>query len=117
MLIKDHWYVACPSDKLTTNQPYSFQVYGQHFVAFRDENGIPAILEDRCCHRGVPLSLGRVRKSMACQTKGVISCRYHGWEFDREGKVVHIPAHNRPGEDNFRVKAFHCTEAENYVWV
>ncbi|MDH6196061.1 phenylpropionate dioxygenase-like ring-hydroxylating dioxygenase large terminal subunit [Mycobacterium frederiksbergense] len=110
MLLKDHWYPACPSSKLTADAPTPFQVWDQHYVAFRDESGEPRILVDRCLHRGVPLSLGRVHD-------GVLSCGYHGWDYDGTGKVVHIPSLTRPLKVTYCVTAMHTREVDHYVWV
>ncbi len=40
-------------------------------VIFRDQNGDVGAVEDRCCHRGAPLHLGKVME------KG-LQCGYHG---------------------------------------
>ena len=41
---------------------------------------------DACTHRLAPLSQGRVNPKTNC-----IECPYHGWNFDTEGTVQHIP--------------------------
>lgn len=46
--------------------------------------GIVAFV-DRCPHRNVPLSLGRV------DAAGCLECPYHGWRFSAEGRCVEIP--------------------------
>ena len=42
-------------------------------------------MADSCPHRMAPLSLGYVGE------EGQLVCRYHGWEFNGEGKAVSIP--------------------------
>jgi phenylpropionate dioxygenase-like ring-hydroxylating dioxygenase large terminal subunit len=54
-------------------------------VLFRDDAGKPHALLNRCCHRGVQLSLGKV-------VDGAIACRYHGWRYDGSGRCIHIPS-------------------------
>jgi len=110
MLIGDHWYVVCPSQRLGPSTPVAFQVGDEHLVTFRDSDGKPRVLVDRCCHRGVPLSLGRVEN-------GNISCGYHGWVFDPDGKVVDIPAHQARGGSKFAVASHHAVEIDHYIWV
>ena len=41
-------------------------------------------MQDRCCHRTSKLSKGWIND-------GQIVCGYHGWTYDRTGKLVHVP--------------------------
>jgi phenylpropionate dioxygenase-like ring-hydroxylating dioxygenase large terminal subunit len=43
------------------------------------------VFEDRCPHRNVPLSEGRIEED------GTLMCSYHGWRFDSDGKVCALP--------------------------
>ena len=91
--------------------PKPFRLLGQNVVLFLDEEGKPAALEDRCCHRTAKLSKGWIKE-------GHIVCGYHGWEYDRDGKLVNIPQF--PFEQavpNARAKAFLSKERYGYVWV
>ena len=111
MLIKDHWYVVCASSRLSSREPRAFQVWDRRLVAFRDSNGEPNVLLDRCCHRGVRLSLGTMRN-------GCVACGYHGWEYDGTGSVVRIPSLGaRSSPPKYRTPSFHATERDHYVWV
>ena len=56
-------------------------------VFFRGESGEVGALEDRCCHRSAPLSVGRVRGDE-------IECGYHRLRFDREGNCTKIRLRN-----------------------
>ena len=51
---------------------------------FRGMDGKLGAMEDRCAHRQVKLSLGRV-------TDCRLTCQYHGWSYDRGGRLVDIP--------------------------
>ena len=57
---------------------------GRTSCCFSTPKGEPAALEDRCCHRTAKLSKGWIKN-------GNIVCGYHGWEYDRDGKLVNIP--------------------------
>lgn len=63
--------------------PVPVMLAGEKLVVFRGAQG-PAALLDRCPHRGVALSLGRVRA-------GCLECPFHGWRFDGTGQVTHVP--------------------------
>jgi phenylpropionate dioxygenase-like ring-hydroxylating dioxygenase large terminal subunit len=66
----DQWYVAGFSSELT-DKPIARTFLNQPVVLFRTGAGTVAALEDRCCHRSLPLSCGMV------ETVG-LRCGYHG---------------------------------------
>lgn len=61
-------------------RPRRVTIGGEHFVLFRDRDGRPGALVDRCPHRFAPLSKGRVLHD------GRLACPYHGWRFDTQGR-------------------------------
>lgn len=67
------------------SKPVAVRVAGEKFALFRDANGTPRALVDRCPHRGVALSLGRVTPD------GCLECPFHGWKFSGDGACQHIP--------------------------
>lgn len=109
--IESSWYIAAPSSRLA-DQPLACRVLGHDIVLFRDTAGMPHALLDRCCHRGVKLSLGTVSGDQ-------LTCGYHGWRYDGQGRCVHIPSLVRDAEPNRRacVRAFPCQEQDAYIWV
>lgn len=110
--ILDHWHVACASSQLD-NEPRATLLFEQPIALFRDRDGKPHALEDRCCHRGVQLSLGSVTDD------GRVACRYHGWQYDGTGRCVHVPSlcGTTPVPAGFRVRSYPCVEQDHYVWV
>ncbi|MGI9033525.1 MAG: Rieske 2Fe-2S domain-containing protein [Acidimicrobiales bacterium] len=114
MHLPRYWYVACLSTELG-RRPVGRTVLDRPLVLFRDAGGRPVALLDRCPHRNVPLSLGRV-------DAGLLECRYHGWRFDGEGKCRAVPGlctgtdadADRPAR---RAPAFPATESGGFVWV
>ncbi|MGK4004070.1 aromatic ring-hydroxylating dioxygenase subunit alpha [Sorangium sp. So ce1036] len=111
MFLRKYWYIACASSQLGA-APRAARVLDQDIVVFRGDGRRPAALLDRCCHRGVKLSLGRV-------TGGALACGYHGWRFGGGGACVHIPslAEGRRIPARCAVPAFPCVERDGYVWV
>lgn len=110
-VIRTGWYIAAPSSRLATG-PLACRVLDHDIVLFRDASGGARALLDRCCHRGVQLSLGTVQD-------GVIACHYHGWRYDGGGHCVCIPSlpHGEEPSQRARVPAFICVEQDAYVWV
>jgi phenylpropionate dioxygenase-like ring-hydroxylating dioxygenase large terminal subunit len=109
--LRDYWYIACASLRLRS-APLTARVLNQDLVLFRDGSGKAHALIDRCCHRGVRLSLGTV-------TDGALACGYHGWRYDGTGRCIHIPSltAGRHIPRGCEVQAFPCLERDSYVWV
>lgn len=83
-MILNQWYIACFDNELPKGGILQRKIVGHELVVFKNEKGKVTILEDRCCHRNVHLSLGYVQGDY-------IKCGYHGWEYNSKGKCVHIP--------------------------
>jgi len=110
-VLRNYWYIACASSQLGST-PRAARILDHELVLFRDAAGAPHALLDRCCHRGVRLTHGRV-------SNGNIACGYHGWQYDGSGQCVHIPslADGKRVPQSFKVPAFSCLEQDYYVWV
>jgi phenylpropionate dioxygenase-like ring-hydroxylating dioxygenase large terminal subunit len=106
----DQWYVICAAKSLG-KQPISRRILGIPMVLFRTDNGTPAALLDRCPHRNVPLSLGKVIENQ-------VECPYHGWRFNSDGRCTHVPGLCREGGGKGRqVSQFPCLEQDGFIWV
>ena len=70
MFLKNFWYVAA-SDHEVSRTPMRRMFLGEPVVLFRKEDGTPVALEDRCVHRHLPLSMGRL-------VGDILQCHYHG---------------------------------------
>jgi phenylpropionate dioxygenase-like ring-hydroxylating dioxygenase large terminal subunit len=104
------WYVACQSNELTA-APLARTILGVPFVLFRAQGGKAAALLDRCPHRNVPLSLGRVVGG------GVLECAYHGWQFEASGRCSRIPGSLSIEARERRAPAGAVVERDGFVWV
>jgi len=105
------WYVVCESRELGS-APLERQLLGTPLVLFRDAAGKPGCLLDRCPHRNVPLSLGRVVPG------GRLECRYHGWQFETSGRCALVPGLVGGSETRERrAPACAVREAHGLVWV
>lgn len=106
-----YWYAACASNELS-GRPLARTLLGTPLVLFRDGAGRAAALLDRCPHRNVPLSLGRVNR------KGLLECAYHGWAFDRDGSCRDVPGLVETGAPRERrCPALHVREQDGVVWI
>jgi phenylpropionate dioxygenase-like ring-hydroxylating dioxygenase large terminal subunit len=108
--LRRFWYATIPMHQLTDG-PKPFRLMGEDIVLFLAENGAPAALRDRCCHRTAKLSKGW------CDA-GQLVCGYHGWTYSANGDVVRIPQHDSSRElPKHSAPAYHCVERYGYAWV
>ena len=79
------WYPVSPVDFLDPAVPNKLKLLGRSMVAWRGADGAWAVASDSCPHRMAPLSLGYLDESSR------LTCRYHGWAFETDGKAAAIP--------------------------
>jgi vanillate O-demethylase monooxygenase subunit len=108
MFVRNAWYVAAWADEISTT-PLPRRILNEPVVLFRDQQNRPAALLDMCCHRGAPLSIGKV-------VQRGIECGYHGLIFDRSGMCVHVPGQDRILERT-RVRSFPVVEQDAFIWI
>jgi phenylpropionate dioxygenase-like ring-hydroxylating dioxygenase large terminal subunit len=109
--LRENWYIACLADELR-DRPLRRELYDMPLVLFRDGNQAAGALLDRCAHRAAILSEGEVRN-------GRLACPYHGWEYNREGKVERIPSEDpqKPIARHLCQQSFPCLEQDGVIWV
>ena len=108
MFLRNYWYVGAYSDEVTC-EPMGRVLLGEPVVLFRTQDGKAVALEDRCAHRLLPLSMGKV-------IGDVIQCHYHALEFDDTGACVRIPGQERI-PPQMKVKSYPVVERDNCVFV
>jgi phenylpropionate dioxygenase-like ring-hydroxylating dioxygenase large terminal subunit len=108
MFVKNAWYLAAMASECTV-QPMARTLLNEKVVLFRTLDGAAVALEDRCCHRLAPLSLGDVEV-------GGIRCRYHGLKFDARGACVDIPGQDKIPAD-MCVRHFPLVERDGLLWI
>ncbi len=110
-VFRKHWHAVMPLSMLADG-PQPFTLLGENIVLFLDEHGEPAALKDRCCHRTAKLSKGRC-------VEGRLQCGYHGWTYDRSGRVVKIPQYtdDKAIPADYCTPAYRCSARYGYAWV
>jgi len=79
------WWPVAHSDEVRQH-PGAFRLGTRALAVYRDLTGTVRAVEDRCPHRRLPLSMGRLTED------GSIQCPYHGWSFDgATGRCTAIP--------------------------
>jgi len=108
LFLRNHWYVAAWRDEVG-RKPLARVVLGDYLVLFRTEDGRAVALENRCPHRNLPLSEGRL-------IGDTLECGYHGMVFDCRGACTHLPGAPQPPAWA-RVKAYPVIERRGWVMV
>ena len=65
MFLRNHWYVAATGQEVK-NKPFRRIILNEPVVLFRTADGTPVALEDRCPHRHLPLSMGKLWATTCC---------------------------------------------------
>ncbi|MEW5738666.1 MAG: aromatic ring-hydroxylating dioxygenase subunit alpha [Myxococcota bacterium] len=110
--LPDAWFILATSAELST-RPVAVTLQDTPLVLFRAKDGVATALTDRCPHRNVPLSLGRVQS-------GELECPYHGWRFDGSGACVAVPGLPDGAAVSLKsrcAEAWATREVDGYVWV
>lgn len=102
-----HWVALARSADLGA-KPLRVMWEGEPLVLFRSAQGVAA-LTDRCPHRFVELSKGKV-------VEGEIECPYHGWRFGGDGACTAIPGLCE-ALPPLRVRRFRAVEHEGAIFV
>lgn len=110
-MIPNQWYVVLSSDQVK-DRPVGVTRMGEKLVFWRDSSGRVSCLRDKCVHRGVQLSKGKVIHDR-------LQCPFHGFEYDSSGRVTRIPANGRnaPVPERFRVHGYPTYEAHGFIWI
>jgi len=105
-----HWFIVATASELD-ERPIAKVLLGVPLVLFRDGEGRPGALVDRCPHRNVPLSLGEV-------VAGQLQCPYHGWRFDAGGACRFVPSLiGEPDGKARRALSYPALEQDGFIWV
>jgi len=80
------WYPVFYTEDLDKTKPNKFTLLERDLVIWWDRHTAAwKVFDDRCPHRLVPLSEGRIAED------GLLECPYHGWAFKSDGSCDRIP--------------------------
>jgi phenylpropionate dioxygenase-like ring-hydroxylating dioxygenase large terminal subunit len=107
------WYPVARSAEVTTT-PVPVGAAGRAYVVVRLRPGAEVTaLSARCPHRLVPLATATV-------VDGRLQCRYHGWQFNAEGRCVDIPSLGADGTPPPRADLsapWAVEERDGWIWL
>lgn len=82
--LRRFWWPVALSEEVK-DIPLPVNALGEELVLFRDLSGHLTLLGRHCSHRRASLEYGRIEEQG-------IRCAYHGWCYDRRGKIIDRPA-------------------------
>lgn len=106
----DAWYPIEISQRIRAGVITQAFLHGQELAVWRNSAGQVMVWENRCPHRSVRLTLGRIVDDQ-------LACGYHGWRYGNDGACRYIPAHpsSQPPK-NACVKTYPVVEAHGVIW-
>jgi vanillate O-demethylase monooxygenase subunit len=108
MFVHNAWYVAAWDHEVGRHLQRRI-LLDEPVLLFRKDDGTAVALEDRCCHRQAPLSMGRL-------VGNVVHCPYHGLQFDSSGKCVKVPSQDKI-PSSARVRSYPLVEKNHWIWI
>src|SRR2546423_7561339 len=108
MFLRNSWYVAARSAEVA-RKPLARILLNEPVALYRKEDGTPVALEDRCCHRQLPLSMGKLEGDD-------LRCGYHGLKFAPSGQCIEIPG-QASIPPQARVRAYPLVERYRWLWI
>jgi phenylpropionate dioxygenase-like ring-hydroxylating dioxygenase large terminal subunit len=105
---RNQWYVAAFSYEVGANL-LARTFLDVPVVMYRTPDGGPVALHDKCAHKGLPLSMGKL-----CGTS--VQCGYHGIEFGPDGACTKIPQQSSI-PSAMRVRSFPLVEKWQWIWI
>ncbi len=109
MFVRNCWYMAGWSRDFAAGSLFARTLLGEALVFYRRTDGGLVALDDRCCHRLAPLSLGKIEGDD-------LRCMYHGLRFGPDGQCKEIPQQTFVSKA-VRVRAYPVIERHSAVWI
>jgi phenylpropionate dioxygenase-like ring-hydroxylating dioxygenase large terminal subunit len=106
--LENAWYVAAWSDEVKRT-PLARILLDQPIVFYRKEDGAAVAMQDRCPHRFVPLSGGKIQGDE-------IMCPYHGLTFNEDGHCTHLRAQALSSEQ-FCLRSYPVLDRYGCIWI
>lgn len=111
-MIRNQWYAILESREVKKGMIVGVTRMGEKLAFWRNSLGINSVMADKCPHRGVALSVGKLRGDR-------IQCPFHGFEYDTSGSCALVPAN---GIASLPPKALHVNtypsrEAHGFIYI
>ncbi len=104
------WYAAAWTHEVDqANAKLGRTICDMPIIFFKTASGRYLALDNRCCHRAAPLTLGRIEDEC-------IRGMYHGMLYNEHGQCIEIPGQEQIPE-NMRVHSYPVAVKGGMIWV
>jgi phthalate 4,5-dioxygenase oxygenase subunit len=113
-VMRRFWHPVLRASELEAGgAPRKVRLLGEDYVAFRGSDGRVGFVDEACPHRRASLALARAEHC-------ALTCLFHGWKIDAEGRVIAVPSEPAERSDfvkKIRTRRHHAREAGGLIWV
>jgi 5,5'-dehydrodivanillate O-demethylase len=106
--LRSFWWPVALAEEVK-DIPLPVKILGEELVLFRDLSGHLTLLGAYCAHRRASLEYGIIQENG-------IRCAYHGWRYDRGGKIVDRPAEPIKTAPNINHPCYPVRELGGFVF-
>ncbi len=107
--LRRFWQPVYRAQDLPPGRAKPIKILSEQFTLYRSQDGQPHLVDFRCAHRGVQLSVGWVEGDG-------IRCRYHGWKYDHTGQCVEQPGEDPGFAPKVRIRSYPVREYVGLVF-
>jgi vanillate O-demethylase monooxygenase subunit len=109
VFIRNSWYVAAWDHEILDGALFERTILGESILLFRTADGAVVALDNRCCHRQAPLSLGR-------REGDCVRCMYHGLKYDASGRCIEVPGQTAVPAA-LKLRSYPVVKKTRWIWV
>lgn len=111
-MIRNQWYGILDATQVKQGKPVGVTRMGEKLVLWRTADGQVGCIADQCCHRGASLALGNCDHD-------TVGCPFHGFRYDKSGRVVLIPANGKatPVPERYHVTSWRVKDQYGFIWL
>lgn len=110
--VQNTWYSAGISADFKSGELRGMVIAKKPIVIWRTSEGKVVAFDDRCVHKRMPLSCGKLLED------GTLECAYHGFAYNSSGQCVAIPSQmDLPIPSRAKLRSFPVVEQDGVVWV
>ena len=111
-MIPNQWYAILESNEIKKGKIVGVTRMGEKMVAWRNTRGELSVMSDKCPHRGVALSAGKL-------VGDCIQCPFHGFEYDTSGTCKLVPANGAGSEPPkaLHIRSYPVREEHGFVYI